>query len=62
MTATNDITGDLIQSLPTEKYRNNYDAIFNKSKVNNPKGTHNGSSRTEDGNATSGRCKSEDTD
>jgi len=33
MPATNDITGDQIKSkFSTEKYRNNYDLIFNKNK------------------------------
>lgn len=33
MAATNDITGDQIKSkFSTEKYRNNYDLIFNKPK------------------------------
>jgi uncharacterized protein YnzC (UPF0291/DUF896 family) len=30
MAATNDVTGDAIRSAPTEKYRDNYDAIFRK--------------------------------
>lgn len=35
MTATNDITGDQIKSkFSNEKYRNNYDIIFNKNKTN----------------------------
>ena len=35
MTATNDITGDQIKSkFSSEKYRNNYDIIFNKNKTN----------------------------
>lgn len=35
MAATNDITGDQIKSkFSTEKYRNNYDIIFNKNKTN----------------------------
>ena len=35
MPATNDITGDQIKSkFSSEKYRNNYDIIFNKNKTN----------------------------
>lgn len=42
MAATNDITGDQIKSkLSTEKYRNNYDIIFNKNKTNENSNTSN---------------------
>ena len=35
-TAKNDITGSEIKSVPTEKYRANYDAIFKKANVAGP--------------------------
>lgn len=42
MAATNDITGDQIKSkFSTEKYRNNYDIIFNKNKTNENSNTSN---------------------
>ena len=30
MASKNDVTGDLIQSIPTKQYSDNYDAIFRK--------------------------------
>ena len=61
MASKNDITGDLIQSIPTKQYSDNYDAIFRKpvaQQSTSPlEDKENGSTITQD---TSGRCKNQD--
>ena len=56
MTARNDITGDSIQSKSnSQKYRDNYDAIFNKKKADYKEVQQDITELNGDGNRTRGR-------
>lgn len=59
MASRNDITGDLIQSISTKKYQDNYDLIFRKQTVTDTEKIEgkNGSEITQD---TSRGCEDKD--